>query len=94
MEEAFIGLESDRETSPIKSPSHQNIKRGFSKQFSQQTSVTGETSESTVAVKTQKQKVSLMPAHALNLALLLFCSSARGMGQGAQTSVYVPFAGT
>ena len=58
MEEAFIGLESERLTSPVKSSSsHQNFNRGFSKQFSQQTSVTGELSETVVTEKTDKQKV-------------------------------------
>ena len=72
MEEAFIGLELDRETSPIKSPSSHQIKRDFSKQFSQQTSVTVEASETTVAIKTDKEKVTLYVLKVYKACFLLF----------------------
>ena len=91
MEEAFIALEPDDSSSPVKSPSSQ-FKRTFSKQYSRQTSGTGETTSSVpLKHKTDKERVIMMLVCLLMITVFVLYT-ARGMGQGAEGSLYMEVA--
>lgn len=64
MEEAFIALEPEEPSSPVKSPSSQ-FKRTFSKQYSRQTSAGGATSSVPQKHKSDEKKVIYLYAFTL-----------------------------